>query len=362
MDFYPGETMMTFDLAVNQPVVTQQVQKFESCQGARIFQLPLEAFPGFWVYAYLVLVDNFQVLIDAGSGFGVSNDHLEERLRQVAGQVEVETGLPQLTHVLITHGHIDHFGGLSYIHAHSSAQIGVHELDLRNLTNTEERLAIVSRRLDGFLAEAGIRPDRRLELIELYRMTKLDYVPVPVDFTFNAVGMHLGPFEMLHVPGHCAGQVVIRLHDVLFSGDHVLSEISPHQAPERLVLNTGLGHYLDSLEALREWAVGIRLTLGGHNQPIEHLSSRIDEIQLVHKGRLTHILDILKTPQTISEVSHILFNQVHGYNVLLALEETGAHVEYLYQHGLLTISNLDELESSNGPLPIRYQALDYSIN
>jgi glyoxylase-like metal-dependent hydrolase (beta-lactamase superfamily II) len=351
---------MTFNLAVSQPVVTQSVQKFESNQGASIFQLPLEAFPGFWAYAYLVLVDDYQVLIDVGSGFGVSNDHLEDRLRQVADQVEIEIGLLYLTHVLITHGHIDHFGGLSYVRSHSSAQVGVHELDLRNLTNTEERLTIVSRRLEGFLAEAGIEPDQRLELIQLYRMTKLDYVPIPVDFTFNAVGMHLGPFEMLHVPGHCAGQVVIRLHDVLFSGDHVLSDISPHQAPERLVLNTGLGHYLDSLEALRMWAPGIRLTLGGHNQPIKDLPARLDEIQLIHKQRLAHILDILKTPHTISGISHSLFKEVHGYNVLLALEETGAHVEYLYQHGLLNISNLNELESLNGPVPIRYQALDYS--
>ena len=66
--------------------------------------------------------------------------------------------------------------------------------------------------------------------------------------------MRLGPFEMLHVPGHCAGHVAIRLHDVLFSGDHVLERTSPHQSPERLTLSTGLDHYLKSLEALRSRA------------------------------------------------------------------------------------------------------------
>jgi hypothetical protein len=39
----------------------------------------------------------------------------------------------------------------------------------------------------------------------------------------------------------------------------------------------------------------------------------------------------------------------HGYEVLLALEEVGAHIEYLYQHGYLAISNLDEVEREPNP-------------
>ncbi len=57
------------------------------------------------------------------------------------------------------------------------------------------------------------------------------------------------------------------------------------------------------------------------------------------------------------EVSQALFGEVHGYNVLLAVEEAGAHVEYLYQRGLLGIDNLEELESNPAPAPIRYRRL-----
>lgn len=348
---------MKLNLAVSQPVVSKTVQHFETGLGAHIYQIPIEAFPGFWVYGYLVLVDDFQVLIDTGSGFGVSNDHLIQGLQTINRETNQEVGLVNLTHILITHGHIDHFGGLTFVRQNSTAKVGVHELDLRNLTNTEERLAIVSQRLDRFLAEAGIRRERRKELIKIYKMTKLDYVPISVDFTFEQVGMRVGPFEMFHVPGHCAGHVVIRLDDVLFSGDHVLSDISPHQAPERLVLNTGLCHYLDSLKALQSWADGIQLTLGGHNAPIPDLISRINEIRAVHHERLGIVENILMEPRTISEISAQLFGNVHGYNVLLALEESGAHVEYLYQHGILGIANLDELESSDGPIPIYYKML-----
>jgi glyoxylase-like metal-dependent hydrolase (beta-lactamase superfamily II) len=348
---------MKLNLSVSQPTTSQSVQFFESDQGARIFQIPVEGFPGFWVYVYLVLVGDYQVMIDTGSGFGVSNEHLARGMEAIVSHYDSAVGLDRLTHILITHGHIDHFGGLPFMRSHSSAQVGVHELDLRNLTNTEERLTIVSLRLHRFLEEAGILPQHRKELIQIYKLTKLDYVPVPVDFTYGRIGMKLGPFEMLHVPGHCAGQVVIRLHDVLFSGDHVLADISPHQAPERLVLHTGLGHYLDSLSSLERWTGDIHLTLGGHNSPIRDLKTRLDEIRGVHCDRLAKVAAILQEPHTVSEVSSHLFPKVHGYNVLLALEESGAHVEYLYQRGILGIANLAELEASENHIPIYYQAL-----
>jgi len=65
----------------------------------------------------------------------------------------------------------------------------------------------------------------------------------------------------------------------------------------------------------------------------------------------------LQQPRTIAEVSQFLFGEVHGYNILLALEETGAHVEYLYQRGLLEIANLDDLENTHQVVPIRYRRL-----
>jgi glyoxylase-like metal-dependent hydrolase (beta-lactamase superfamily II) len=330
---------------------------FETSGGARIYQITLEEFPRLWGHVYLVLVDGYRVLIDTGSGFGSSNQQLEDGLQAVGGQAGEPVSLAGLTHVLITHGHIDHFGGLSYVRPRTQALLGVHELDLRNLTNYEERLAVVSRRLGEFLMEAGVSDGRRQELINLYKITKSLYRSVHVDFTYEAAGMRLGPFEMLHTPGHCAGHVVIRLHDVLFSGDHVLDHTSPHQSPEHLTLSTGLDHYLKSLDSLEAWAQGIRLTLGGHEDLIFDLPARLEQIRSLHRQRLAQVLDLLEKPHTVVEVSHSLFGEVHGYNVLLALEEAGAHVEYLYQRGLLGIENLEELENSTGPVPIRYYRL-----
>jgi glyoxylase-like metal-dependent hydrolase (beta-lactamase superfamily II) len=349
--------MMITHLGITQHVDQPVVQKFTSAQGWQIFQLPLEAYPGFWVYAYLVLRDDYRVLIDTGSGFGVCNQHLEDGFQSVREMLGSGIPLADLTHVFITHGHIDHLGGLPYIRARSQAKVGVHELDLRSVINPDEQITLVARRLEDFLTDAGVSENLLGELVNLYRAIKLDYTPVSVDFTFEEVGMQVGPFAFLHVPGHCPGQVVIQLDEILFSGDHVLSEISPHQAPERLLLNTGLGHYLKSLKALEKWGTDIHLTLGGHNPPVMDLPGRLGEIREVHHQRLDQILEILAEPHTIAEVSKILFEEVYGYNVLLALEETGAHVEYLCQRGQLAIANLSELANSRDHIPILYQTL-----
>lgn len=341
--------------------VSQVVERFESAGGAQVFQIPLEVFPGFWGFAYLALVNRqgeaYRVLIDSGSGFGVSNQNLEAGLEQSGRQSGQDVRLENLTHVLITHGHIDHFGGLSYVRPRTDARIGVHERDVRNLTNYEERLVIVTRRLREYLVEAGVAPGRLEHLLEMYNLTKSLYHSIRVDFTYEAAGMALGPFEMLHVPGHCAGHVAIRLDDLLFSGDHVLEETSPHQSPEQLTASTGLDHYLKSLDNLRGWAKGIRLTLGGHKQPVTDLHGRIRAIEELHHKRLQTVLDILNEPDTVAGVSKKLFGEVNGYNVLLALEEAGAHVEYLYQRGYLEITNLEEIGASSGRVPIYYRRL-----
>lgn len=349
----------------------QSVSYYESNRGGRVARIPVLAFPGLWGYVYFVVYDDpvlgpMRVLIDSGSGFGESNPHLDRGFQTAAEMFGVPARFDQLTHIFITHAHIDHIGGLNHIRSQSRAPIYIHELDRRVLTSFSERITVIARRLADFLVEAGVREAQRQPILEMYLQVKRLFKPEVVDFTFEAQGMVLGPFSILHVPGHSAGHVVIRLHDILFSGDHVLSGISPHQAPEHLTLSTGLDHYLKSLDALLPWSQGIQLTLGGHRSPVLDLPNRIAEIKSIHYDRLQQTLDILRTPHTISEVSKALFKEVHGYNILLALEETGAHVEYLYQRGLLSIVNLQSIQNlSNhlfqGPVPLEYQCTECVI-
>ena len=81
---------------------------------------------------------------------------------------------------------------------------------------------------------------------------------------------------------------------------------------------------------------------------------RIQAIKTAHDDRLNKILDICTEPKSLADISRDLFGRVESYHVLLALEEAGAHVEYLYQRGELIAANLDEIQKTHHPV-VQYQ-------
>ena len=330
------------------------IQRFESNTGIRIYRLPVEAFPGFVAYCYLLLGADVPTLVDSGSGLGSSNDQLLAGIAALRHQFGESIGVKDIRRILITHGHIDHFGGVGFMQEQTNAEIGIHALDRRVLIAYEERVIIATKDLRVYLERAGVKEDLRRRLMEMYGIAKKAFRSVSVDLSLDE-RTELDGVCFIHAPGHCPGQVCIVVGDILLSADHVLSRITPHQSPESITPYTGLGHYFESLDRLARQG-GIRLALGGHEDPVENLYDRIGTIRASHERKLARHLDLIREagqPCTISELSKAMYPERHGYDILLALEEVGAHVEYLYQHGQLAITNLDEVEREDNPA-LRY--------
>lgn len=332
------------------------IERFESSSGARIYRMPVEAFPDFVVYCYVVLDQGAPTLIDCGSGIGGCPDQLLNGIAALRADWGEPLNISDIRRVLITHGHIDHFGGLGAILDHTRAEVGIHPLDRRVLTNYEERVIVATKDLRVYLERAGISAERRGRLMEMYGFGKKFFRSVAVDFALDEA-IPLDGMRFIHTPGHCPGQVCIVIGDVLISADHILAVTTPHQAPESITAYTGLGHYFEALAKVAR-VDGIRVALGGHETPIYNLYERVGEIRASHERKLERVATILRDldkPATISDVSRAMYPDRHGYDVLLALEEVGAHVEYLYQHGQLMVCNLDEVEREDNP------ALQYAL-
>jgi len=325
------------------------VARFKTSGGRQIYTFQVEAFPTLIANIYLIDGGDQLILVDCGSGMERSNREFLagfETLRETFG---VSFTLADVDLILISHGHIDHFGGLTLLREYTDAPVAIHRLDQRVLSHYEERRLVASRRLERFLEEAGVPERQRQKMMQMYLAGKDLFHSWPVHFLLEEGQAPAEGIDVYHVPGHCPGQVCLRIDDVLLTGDHVLAQITPHQAPESITLNTGLDHYLGSLDKIAQ-VDGIRLALGGHEAPMEDLYGRIAAIKRFHEERLDKVLDICSEPRSVREISRALFGEVDGYHVLLALEETGAHVEYLYLRGELAATNLNEIATEPRPV------------
>lgn len=328
--------------------MTLAVEQFSTSRGDRIYRIPLEVFPGFWGFSHLVVSDSLRCLVDVGSGMESSNHGLETGMQSIREDYGESIDWRDLSHVVISHGHIDHHGGLRFVREKTEAPVGIHELDWRVLACYEARLAEAVDSLERFLRTSGLPSDEQASILGIYSVHKSLFASVPVDFTFASPCSRLGSMTVVHTPGHCPGQVVIQVDDILLCGDQVLSDISPHQSPEQLTAYTGLGHYLESLSLVERMSPGIRLGLGGHQRPMPDLAGRIRAIRLGHQTRLQEVLGQMAQPSTLAQVARALFPEADGYNHLLALEETGAHVEYLSARGYLDCVQSPAAATSDG--------------
>lgn len=159
----------------------------------------LHALGGPLVRAHLLVWRRSAVLIDTGLG-GVS-----ARLRTLIGQL----GLPPaaLQAILLTHGHLDHTGGLAAIKGWSNAPVFAHPA---------EQLHI-----DGVYPYRGAA--RICGALEAVGRVLCRYRPVKIDVPLRD-GDELpfwGGLRVLHLPGHTAGHCGFfsERERLLFSGD-----------------------------------------------------------------------------------------------------------------------------------------------
>ena len=156
--------------------------------------------------------------------------------------------------------------------------------------------------------------------------------------------------EVVETPGHTQGHVVF--HDVenglLFAGDHVLPTITPSIGFEAVLSPNPLGQFLASLALVRA-RPDARL-LPAHGMVTESVHARVDELVDHHGRRLDQTLHAVEQgASTGLEAARLLtwtrretaFADLDDFNAMLAIAETGAHLQLLAAQGRLTAQDLD---------------------
>ena len=145
-------------------------------------------------YVYMINAGSELVMIDAGVGQGKKG--IEENIRSMGWQPA------QVWHIIATHCHIDHIGGLYAWKEQYGPKIIAHELDRAGIEGQNDRLTA-----------AG--------------MYGVAYKPVRVDLLLKSEEetMRLGDldFHFVHTPGHTPGSICVYIDTkdgrVLFGQD-----------------------------------------------------------------------------------------------------------------------------------------------
>jgi glyoxylase-like metal-dependent hydrolase (beta-lactamase superfamily II) len=324
---------------------TPAIKRFLSSTGVRIYRIPCQVFETLSARVYLLLGAGPPTLVDAGSSLAVSAQQIVAGVDAVHDDFGEAVRPGEVRRIIVSHGHVDHVGGLPELLRAMPAQVAIHPLDRAAVTACREHVVTSTIRLNAFFRRAGVEAGRRGELLAMspYRWTARENVAVGLTLED---GDELDGLRILHTPGHSPGHVCIGAGDVLLSGDHILSQTLPHLWPESAAAYTGLGHYLDSLAKV-DSTPGFTLTLGAHEQPIHDLYGRIKTIRSAHHRRLERMLETLRKaarPLSIDEIARLSYPGVTSFRAVLAITDVGARVEYLHQRGRLSVANLDEIE------------------
>ena len=173
-------------------------------------------------YVYLVDAKSCLVLIDAGVGY--RNDKIEKNIRSLGSEPA------QVWHIIATHCHIDHIGGLHLWRDKYGSKIIAHELDRAGIEGKNNELTAAS-------------------------MYGVDYRPVMLDTILsgehNQIRLGEMEFKVLHTPGHTPGSISVYIDTpegrVLF-GQDIHGPFSPSWGSDMVEWRRSMRKLLD-LEA-----------------------------------------------------------------------------------------------------------------
>lgn len=330
------------------------VKRFVSSSGIDVFRIPCDLFPELSGRVHLIVGAGPVTLVDTGSGQGRSTGQILAGLEAIRAEFNVPVRLTDIQRILITHGHVDHIGGLTELVGMTGAEVGVHPLDRAPIVASEEHIRLGNRELFHYFRLAGVPQELHAGMVQAFGLEIGQVRDVQTTLSLDD-GRSLDGLRFLHTPGHSPGHTCIQVGDILLSADHVLPVTIPQQWPERTAPYTGLGHYLDSLDKVAG-VPGIRVALGGHEAPVEDVYRRIEWIRKTHQRRNGRLLDLVVgggAPPTVFDLACRMYADAEGMHRVLALMDAGSRVEYLHQRGQLRLANLDEVTGEEDA-PWRY--------
>ncbi|MFW9866741.1 MAG: MBL fold metallo-hydrolase [Candidatus Thorarchaeota archaeon] len=313
--------------------------------GVYQFKINFPSFEGLrFVSMYLFQIDDKYVLIDAGLSFTDCERSFLTELEKL------NISPSNLQYLIITHEHPDHIGLANVLkEKNPKIKIVMHTITrdiMKYMTNSRNAIQIQESATDAslYLTKYGVGKKlsaRVLQYMTNFRSITEFHEPDQVLEDNDEIIVNSNNLKVIWTPGHSVGHICIfdQKKRYLFSGDHILSRITPHIGaflPNPSIDKTDtftniLDLYLKSLDKIDK--LNPKIIFPAHQEIIYNPHERILEIKKHHANRLIEIAKAIEdTPKTPFKISQIHFGEnLSEINTFLALSEVLSHLIYLEQ-------------------------------
>jgi glyoxylase-like metal-dependent hydrolase (beta-lactamase superfamily II) len=265
-------------------------------------------------------------LIDTGNPGKESYLQLKEKLHTH------DVDLKDIDHILLTHIHIDHAGGIPYIQEEIDVPIFVHEQARDSINLTRETFEIQRSFFNQFMEECGANPDRHIVERKFREVNWRN-----VSYLKEGDRLPLGgtDFEVVHVPGHSQCDILVwdPVTGDAFAGDHLIKTFSINAfieppGPGEMERPKPLLQYRKSLEKISRLPLGTMYP--GHGPVFDDHLAVIEKRLGEQEKRCETILRILSDGEkSIYEICEEMYPQLKGHAIFLGLSQIQGHLDLL---------------------------------
>ena len=310
--------------------------------------LPMPQNPLGFINTYLIKDKSDLLLIDPGWNTTEAYGAL------TAGVEELGLTLSQVSMIICTHLHPDHFGLAGKIKQLSpKAELLAHGWDAATIEARYLKVTELESRMAAILQRYGV-PESEVPTLSSASLPALPFVSVtfPDRLLYGGENISIGDYdlEVICTPGHSPGHICLfePRHRILFAGDHILPSITPNIGYHVMSGDNPLGDYMGALDKLR--SLPAAMVLPGHEEIFTVLKGRVDEIITHHQMRGGEILLAMsREARSANDLSRYVtwsipepdMDKWPPFQKRMAISETIAHLHFLRWQGKLekVISN-----------------------
>ncbi|TFG06911.1 MAG: MBL fold metallo-hydrolase [Promethearchaeota archaeon] len=317
--------------------------KSETKKIGDVYQIKIDVpFPVKYVYVYIFKAGDAHFMFDAGLDMGNWGKIFFAELEKI------NLSPKDIDYCFVSHNHLDHIGMIRKLkRKNPDIKILMSEITsdiLKWETNPDNSKEIEKAAVEmaNQAIKYGISEQQGKRLVQWFTMwpnLRKYHEPDDVLHDGDEITIQGKKLRMIWTPGHALGHSCIfdEQKQFLFSGDHILSRITPHignflvnpELNEKYDFEDILNHYLKSLDRIDK--LHPRIIFPAHQEVIYDPHERIMEIKKHHDKRLQEISSLIKNnPLTPLRISQIHFGEdLDEMNSYLALSEVLGHLIYL---------------------------------